>query len=550
MNAIAQSALASTRGRRTRDRYQLDEEAAPPRLIRHAELLREILRRREWKEVSRDSAADLFTVPVTGNEAIDYLRWRRLLLRGLRTVSARQEVIDRLRTLTGQTAPELEWTSVGLIRLLAAEQQWLRLPPLHFDIAAELLSQVCVGCLEQVTAPSWLRVQALMVMSAAVPHRLVELLPRLLDLAGNEAVLIDQMLLDCCRLLLRSPGDLPIDMAQLRRNLQVCRDFLEEQPAEAAEDHVHVVRNLLTIADYRVLSKPKGPQAAWERLREDLVRPVVRHRLEAELLLVRSFVEDIELVEPSAEAARTVGADWDTCARQLEERALANLPPLRQILSGDFVSDQLGRRDQSRLLTLARPGVGELRAVTDKLHSLAHGPWRPADPTWHAERRELLDRINWWNRMFLAAHVTDEAPALLVELIRSAPIELGECVLKLLESHQAQATIEASQQARVQVFCPEKLLDQIIAHLLENVEKHCVKGAVCRLQIEYLPPADGTVQIVVRNSGTQPSTPAGRGLKALSDKLRPFGGSLSGQVLAGGEWTFAAVATLPVWHGG
>ena len=73
--------------------------------------------------------------------------------------------------------------------------------------------------LEQVTAPPWLRVQALMVMCASVPQRMVELLPRLLALAGNEMVLIDQMLLDCCRLLLRSPGDMPIDMARLRRNL-------------------------------------------------------------------------------------------------------------------------------------------------------------------------------------------------------------------------------------------------------------------------------------------------------------------------------------------
>ena len=53
-----------------------------------------------------------------------------------------------------------------------------------------------------------------MVMSAAVPQRLVELLPRLLASAGNEAVLIDQMLLDCCRLLLRAPGNSPIDVAR------------------------------------------------------------------------------------------------------------------------------------------------------------------------------------------------------------------------------------------------------------------------------------------------------------------------------------------------
>ena len=176
-----------------------------------------------------------------------------------------------------------------------------------------------------------------MVMSAAVPRRLVELLPRLLDLAGNETVLMDQMLLDCCRLLLRSPSDSPIDVAQLRHNLLVCRDYLEDQRAEpeatTTEDHLHALSDLLAIADYRILDKPKDGQAAWERLREDLVRPVVRHRLEAELLLVRRFVEDLEGFEPSPAAARAASADWEVCARQLSERALANLPPLRDILA-------------------------------------------------------------------------------------------------------------------------------------------------------------------------------------------------------------------------
>ena len=548
----------------TRDRYQLGDDAAPARLVRHAELLRDMLRPRELEEVSRDSAADLFTVPVTSEEAIDYLRWRRLLSRARRGVRGRQEVIDRLRVLIGDAgsgeqlglnAESEEWTSVGLIRLLAAEQQWLRLPPLHLEDAKDLLADVCVSSLGQLTAPPWLRVQALMVMSAAIPQRLVELLPRLLTLVGHEAVLADQLLLDCWRLLLRPPGDSPIDVEQLRHNLMDCRDYLEEQRAKpdaaAADDHLHVVRDLITIADYRILRKPKDAQVAWERLREDLARPVVRHRLEAELLLVRGFVEDIETVEPSPELARTAGAYWDTCARQLEQRALANLPALRDILAGDFVSDWLGRRDQHRLLTLARADVGELRAVTDRLYLLTHGARRPADPSWQLLRRELLDRINWWNRVFLAAHIPDhDVPALLVELIHSVPAKLGPSVVRVLGVHQAHATIAGSEAGDVNVFCPEKLLDQIVAHLLENVRKHSLSDARCRLHVEYMRDADKAVQLVMRNSGTRPSVSPGHGLKALNDKLRPFGGKLTGHVLAEDNWTFAAVATLPLWHGG
>ena len=89
----------------TRERYQLDEDTVPLRLIRHAELLRDMLRPRELDEVARDSAADLFTVPVTTREATDYLRWRGLLLQARRTVRDRQEVMDRLQRLTEEEPP-------------------------------------------------------------------------------------------------------------------------------------------------------------------------------------------------------------------------------------------------------------------------------------------------------------------------------------------------------------------------------------------------------------------------------------------------------------
>jgi hypothetical protein len=250
----------------TRERYRLDDENTPPRLVNHAELLRDMLRPRKLDEVTGESAADLFTVPVMGQKITDYLRWRGLLRSARRRVRDRQEVIDRLEALTGRRPPEDEWTSAGLIRLLAAEQQWLRLPPLYFPRGVELLSQVCVKSVEQLTAPLWLRVQALMVMSAADPQRMVQLLPRLLASAGNEPVLIDQMLLDCCRLLLRAPGNLPIDVVRLRHNLLECRDYLEEHGAATADGHLHAIRSLLTITNYRILSKPQTPQAAWERL--------------------------------------------------------------------------------------------------------------------------------------------------------------------------------------------------------------------------------------------------------------------------------------------
>jgi adenine/guanine phosphoribosyltransferase-like PRPP-binding protein len=538
----------------TRGRYEIAADSVPRRLLRHAELLREILRPRDLDEVSRDAAADLFTVPVTSAEAVDYLRWRGLLLSALRRVPERQEVISALRALTaGPSGPK--WSHNGLIRLLAAEQQWLRLPPLHLGMAKDLIVHVCVQSLEQRAAPPWLRVQALMVICAAAPQQLAELLQKLFLLVVDEAVLVDQLFLDCCHLLLHPPRESPVDVDQLRRNLMGCRDYLEERrevgDGTPADEHLHVVEELITIPDHRIFRRPKDAQAAWHRLREDLMRPVVRHRLETELLLVRSFVEDIEEVPPTPRSTVSAHAQWDTCSRQLEERALANLPALRDILAGDFVADWFGLPDQRRLLALARPDVRELRAVTERLRALMRGTWRPGDPGWQTLRREILDRINWWNRIFLATHIPDRhAPALLVDLVDSAPVRLSERVAAVLAWHQAQATITNPDQGHVLIFCPEKLLDQVLGHLLENVSKHRLPAATCRLRVDYAPAGPEAVQFTLRNSGTMPRRMSGKGLQALNDKLRPFGGSLTGQVLAEDAWTFAAVATLPLWYGG
>ncbi|HEY7144278.1 MAG TPA: hypothetical protein VH637_08525 [Streptosporangiaceae bacterium] len=538
----------------TGNRYaELSGDAVPHRLRQHAELLHHMLRLRDLDEVSRDAAADLFTVPVSSDEALDYLRWRGLLLSALRRVPERQEAINALGMLAaGTTRTTLRRD--GLIRLLAAEQQWLRLPPLNFGTARDLLVQVCVLSLEQPARPPWLRVQALMVLSAAAPQDLAELLRHLLNLVVDEAILVDQLFLDCWRLLLQPPPGSPFDIGKLRHSLVGCRDYLEERDSSTGipvDEHLHVVGELITITDYQILRKPKDAQAAWDRLREDLVRPVVRHRLETELLLVRSVVEDIEDISPPAPAVVEVRARWNTCARQLEERALANLPALRDILAGDFVADWFGPPDQRRLLGLARHDVRELRAVAERLHRLIDGPPRPGDHARQVLRRELLDRINWWNRVFLAAHLPDRhAPALLVDLVRSAPVNLSLRVTSILALHRAQATVSSPDRGDVAVFCPERLLDQVLGHLLENVRKHQLPGAACRLGVDYAPAGPEAVRLVLRNSGTAPRQLPGKGIRALNDKLRPFGGSVNGLALSDDGWTFAAVVTLPLWYGG
>lgn len=532
-----------------RERYAVDEEETPEPLRIHAARLREMLRIRGQEEVSHDAAKDLFTVPVNNDDVVGYLRWRGLLARALRDLGARQEAIDRLEALVLRDPPSDTWSASALIRLLAAEQQWLKLPPLRFAVARDLLFNVCVtGLAEAVTAPVWLRLQSLMVLSVTVPDRLAELIPRVVPRLADEPVLMDQLFLDCYRLLRRPPLDSPFDIQRLRQSLSEVREFLERNDQPNAH-HRYVVSELINFVKHRTRPHPKSPQEAWDCLREELIRPVTRHRLEAALLRVRGFVEDIADVEPNRNSIKNALDDWERCARQIDQRALVYLPALRGILGGEYVRDWFGRREQQRLLRAVQADDKALVGVNDRLNQLAHGAWQPGDPRWQATRRKLLDRLNWWNRMFLAAHVPGtEAPAMIVQLVDSAPTEIVAVVQRVLDAHCHEPVVHDVDSESARVFCPEDLLEDLIKHLLDNVRRHRVPEEPCRLEISYHRTAE-TVHLLLRNSGTRPSSTPGNGLMAFNDKLRPFEGSVTHQVPPEAEWTFAVTVTLPVWRG-
>ena len=141
-------------------------------------------------------------------------------------------------------------------------------------------------------------------------------------------------------------------------------------------------------------------------------------------------------------------------------------------------------------------------------------------------------------------------PALLVELIRSAPVKPAEYLAKMRDAHASAMTETGIEYGQVEVFCPGKLLEQVVTHLLENLEKHRVPGAAAGCTSSTSNQTQDTMRIVVRNSGTVACTPHGHGIEALNDKLGTFGGSLRGQELAEEGWTFAAEIKLALWHGG
>ncbi|GAB3744955.1 hypothetical protein GCM10027598_80550 [Amycolatopsis oliviviridis] len=543
-----------------RDLYEEYAESAPRALRGHAERLKQRTRLRTRAELFGEVPVDVFKVPIRGEEMADYLRWRGLLLRALGETSARQEVLDRITRLDdGDPADDSpgKWTRDGLLRLTAAEQTWLKLPPLRFAAARERLAAICETALRssQIGNP-WFRTQAVMVMAAAEAQTFVALLPKLMAraVAVDEREFSDQLLLECHRLLRRPLEDMPIDHAALRSALTRCRDRLESMlghdETRVVRRSVGIVKELLGVVEIKTMPRPRNPQHGWWLLREKLSRHVRAHRMEATLLRVRDFVEDLVFARPPSTRIREALSDWEQCSTQLCERALVNMTVLNDILTGDYVSDRFGQRDQRLLLAaISDPDFVELRLVQEGLEDLIERSWTPEDPEWRRQHAELLSRLRWWHRMFTTTHVGPGRTALFVELVDSAPVVPAPRVDRLLQSSGMAFACTGREIGEVtEAFCPGPLFDEAVAHVVANIGQHAISGATPVVRVEYSLVERRRIRLIIRNTGTRATDRLGHGLRSLNDKLRPFGGSIAG-VRLDGEWAFATEISLSVWQG-
>ena len=569
----------------TREKYA-DFGDAPERLRRHAGRLHELLRARRRDELFESAPADLFGVPLLGDDATDYLRWRGLLRRALYDTGARLEVMDRLAGLTqSQTALDASWGRRALTRLLAAERGWLRLPPLRYAAARELVARYCLDELgSPAPEPPWLRAQTVMVLAAAAPHRFVTTLPTLIELGADEPVVVDQVCLEAYRLARRPRRDSAIDLAQLRDGLARCRDQLERSHVgwdqRLVEDYAHVVRQLVFLTELPPRPRLNDPRDAWARLGEQWCGPAERHRFESKLLRVRDFVEDLQLGAPTRERTAAAEADLRECARLVEERVLAYVPPLREILAGEYVAELFGRGEQERFVALAGTSAAGLLDLSERLGALLREPRSPDSMQWRSVRRELLDRISWWyNALFATHRPVNGAPALLVDLVSSAPTSVAEVVKSAVAARGLESATQVIGELDAQVFCPRELLDRAIGQVLDDVlardeaarngraaprdayedddddayDADPTANAADRepsIEIGLRRPSPDAVQLVVRDTAVLPG-PAdpGRCVGPLARGLKPFGGWLTGRALAAEGWSFESVIALRPWQG-
>ena len=185
---------------------QLDGDAdsgmLPSPVAEHARRLSDQLTPVTREEALRREA-DAFGTPVRIDEAVEYVRLRGDLVAALRSTSRSQLVAEHMATLTRQPRGV---ASHAAIRLLTAERQWLKLPPVRFAVCRNNVAQVAYEVASDSDAHELLRIEAVVVLASAAPDLLVDRLPRLWAASMNDHSLLLHIVYYLHRIVRRTPG--------------------------------------------------------------------------------------------------------------------------------------------------------------------------------------------------------------------------------------------------------------------------------------------------------------------------------------------------------
>jgi hypothetical protein len=537
---------------RTRARYDVSQEGTPAGLQLHGAAVCEQLRPRARSDTTA-AGTDLFGVHVGAEELADYLRWRGLFQSALRDTAARRELLEQVgRARHGTDAGSFRGWS--LVRLLAAERQWLQLPPLRFTAGREMLGRLCEKMLlspEAAILPEWLRVQAVMVLATSGSEQLVNLMPRLFRAYAPASVVLDEVLFQCQRLLRRPADDVPVEHSTLTARLQDLRVLLEHRDGDRAREHRTVVRDLLFLSARYARTRPATVQEAWSGLRGELVPRVLKHQLEAGWLNVQGLIEDLPRYDGPPALAPELGRRLEMCTETLADVALKHLRPLRELLVSDYFADGMRAADHARLVRLCDEDSDDaLLALRQDVEALWTRPACERGAGWERLRRRVQHRMAWWYRFFIAAHRdSTDAPAILVDMLQTAPIRFPDAVEQAFTITAACTTVPADlAQAGppVEAFCPQRLFDDVVGHVIGNAGRHQVSGETVAFDVAWKV-RDDLVELRVRNSGSRGSATPGHGLEGVGRKLEAFGGAVTGRELGRSRWTYEARIVIPKW---
>jgi len=546
-----------------RDRYARLQAISPTlHLQRFFEEARQRLapipRDRAFKAVARD----LYGNSISAAEIRPIALFRQLLEDGLRSVRSRSVLLDRLANIPASGAD-----AVAIIRLLALERQWLKLPPIRLgDVRAHVVRLACDIALNAAEGEAALRVacQAIEVLASIDAAVFVRRSADALRTNPTEQV-GSTILAELLRLLMgpdREDGGGTRGIDGALADLSALTSA--HPPLNALRSTVQSLQ-LLTQSQQSTES-PWNARALLEHAYETQAQ---RHQLVVEgALTVLSALSNHELwtADRRASVLKPVLDEWDLVQSFLDRWVLPLLLQARPALSPLAETLDVDQRFHRRVAQWSgRQPFAELYRVRDLITERL-GEQR--DLPQPLALREVFDEVTWWTDAFLRLAEpgwTDDAagPSRHVDAwLRRALSDRPSNVARVVDDALAEARVrgfdfdhEMEIPNGVLVECSQTALRAALVQLIQNAtdtHRAVLEGERHQVIIQFSHEETGdNVAIEVRNTGSVPvvGEPTESGLRRARDALAEFGATI--EIRRPFEpWTFEVVIHVQRNNGG
>lgn len=538
---------------------RLSQEHYPTALLSDFAAMQERrLRLRPREEALRFSPANLDGQPFDGAFLIRMARFREELASALVSTSKRQSVLEHIsQIVAGMQDPERSRLddALALISFLSVESQWLRRPPLHFNILRRAIASLCLAVAMDTRRSETDRLNAVTLLRTSSKKLFAEQLPSLFrSMMGSERLHL-QLLYDAFTYVMRPYHQAPAVFEPLRNALRDIEEGITggsllsggPQPNSIAET-VHTLRVRaeaeLAIAGVRLDTPPH----CWAQLRlrfnpenyrkhDSVPTSILFMQPGPERAAVDNAIKDGSGSLPVNVLGwlKSLADYWTSCCEFLDYEILPLLTRLRSILLSDDGRSALGE-----------DSVIQLVEYLDKLHAsnipLAESSFSQLVARIRRDPSTVLSRdmwqrykatVSWFRDILLRSQGDTEGGSRLIRFLQSAPAPLALTVTSVYDTFRdrlpSNHTIDGLAELRdvdVKVFCTEKLLRESIMAVLDNIISHTV-NPTAGVHIWVSAAIHGReVWLRISNNLTRPSYPEGVGLSLIAARLTAFGASL------------------------
>lgn len=535
--------------------YALLANRAPSDVLRqHSDEIARAMEPVDLATAREDRPRDAFGHALVHGEVVSMFSVRQRLRFAREDTDTRRALRDDLRR------GEANFID-AVVRLVALEPTWLKLPPLRFD---SLRSALADGLERRLSEPDLaqqpvsLRRQYVLVLRAVSKRRFLAQVPTLATEAvrASDGLTVATQVVEGVYSLVRRPyhsGDRELNEigGSLLRAVERLGSERSLAATPAALRVQEAASTVLAEVDYRqqlAATRELTTRESWLRLRVDYFLPVTKHHLETNIASLEHVVRSRR--RRSSDEWRHHLATWRGVQRTLVTTVLPHLRVVRGIVlaySRHAQPENVERAERACSVDVLR----DLATIDALLTEFAAGARQPA-----VGRDELEQQVSWWHQFVFL----DDGG--LLECLRDCPCDLVSEIQDAIASTDHSSgrpeklrplNLQMGFAGEAEVFCHPFVIRKLVHHFILNARelKHAApetdESEPVNVYVEV--GLEGPMaRVRVRNTGTAVTDDPGAGLAQLSELLEAYGG-LIGTAEPLGDWSFDISAYIPTWDG-